>query len=106
MAFFSQITYSVNSFGHMFGSRPFETRDESRNNWILALLGFGDGWHNNHHAFPAMAYHGMRRREVDLSALVIRLLAALGLVWNVKSLPSERLVERRRRRTFLAEADR
>jgi stearoyl-CoA desaturase (delta-9 desaturase) len=105
MAFFSQIAYSVNSFGHSFGSRPFDTKDESRNNWILAVLGFGDGWHNNHHAFPSMAYHGMRWRQIDPSALVIRLLAALGLVWNVKS-PPARLVERRRRSVVLAEADR
>jgi stearoyl-CoA desaturase (Delta-9 desaturase) len=105
MAFFSQVAYSVNSFGHCFGSRPFATKDESRNNWILALLGFGDGWHNNHHAFPSMAYHGMGWRQVDPSALVIRLLAKLGLVWNVK-LPPQRLVERRRRSVVLAEAER
>lgn len=105
MAFFSQIAYSVNSFGHTFGSRPFDTNDNSRNNWILAVLGFGDGWHNNHHAFPSMAYHGIRLREFDPSALVIRLLAALGLVWNVKR-PPARLVERRRRAPALAEADR
>jgi len=105
MAFFSQIAYSVNSFGHSFGSRPFETKDESRNNWILALFSFGDGWHNNHHAFPSMAYHGMRLRQFDPSALVIRLLARLGLVWNVK-VPPARLVERRRRTLVLAEADR
>jgi stearoyl-CoA desaturase (Delta-9 desaturase) len=96
MAFFSQVAYSVNTFGHCFGSRAFETTDESRNNWILALLAFGDGWHNNHHAFPSMAYHGMRARQFDPSGYVIRALAALGLAWNVK-LPSPRLVERRRR---------
>ena len=94
MAFFSQVAYSVNSFGHAFGSRAFETTDESRNNWILAVLAFGDGWHNNHHAFPSMAFHGMRRRQVDLSGFVIRVLAALGLVWNVKR-PDPRVVERR-----------
>ena len=105
MAFFSQVAYSVNSFGHTFGSRPFETKDESRNNWILAVLGFGDGWHNNHHAFPSMAYHGMHWRQVDPSALVIRLLARLGLAWNVKA-PSTPLVERRRKRLLLAQADR
>lgn len=105
MAFFSQIAYSVNSFGHSFGSRPFETKDESRNNWFLAVLSFGDGWHNNHHAFPSMASHGMGRWQVDPSALMIRLLAAVGLVWNVKS-PSPRLVERRRRGFALAEAER
>ena len=106
MAFFSQITYSVNSIGHMFGSQPFQTKDESRNNWVLAVLGFGDGWHNNHHAFPAMASHGMRRREIDPSALVIRVLESLGLVWNVKSVPPEPLVERKRRGSGLAEAKR
>ena len=90
MAFFSQVAYSVNSFGHAFGSRAFETTDESRNNWILAVLAFGDGWHNNHHAFPSMAFHGMRRRQIDLSGFVIRVLAALGLVWNVKR-PNPRL---------------
>jgi stearoyl-CoA desaturase (Delta-9 desaturase) len=95
LAFFSQVAYSVNSFGHTFGARPFRTHDESRNNWILAVLGFGDGWHNNHHAFPSMAYHGMRRWEFDPSGLVIRLLAALGLAWNVK-IPSAAVVERRR----------
>jgi stearoyl-CoA desaturase (delta-9 desaturase) len=105
MAFFSQVAYSVNSFGHSFGSRAFETTDESRNNWILAVLVFGDGWHNNHHAFPSMAYHGMRWRQVDLSGYVIRVLAALGLVWNVKR-PHPRLVERRRRSTVAVEAER
>jgi stearoyl-CoA desaturase (Delta-9 desaturase) len=104
MAFFSQVAYSVNSFGHSFGSRPFQTKDESRNNWILALLGFGDGWHNNHHAFPSMAYHGMTWRQVDPSGLAIRTLAKLGLAWNVK-LPSEQLVERRRRTLVAAEAE-
>jgi stearoyl-CoA desaturase (delta-9 desaturase) len=105
LAFFSQIAYSVNSFGHTFGSRPFATKDESRNNWFLALFSFGDGWHNNHHAFPSMAYHGMGWRQFDPSALVIRLLARLGLVWDVKQ-PPARLVERRRRSLALAEADR
>ena len=88
MAFFSQVAYSVNSFGHSFGSRAFETTDESRNNWILALLAFGDGWHNNHHAFPSMAYHGMRARQFDPSGYVIRALAALGLAWNVRAAQS------------------
>jgi stearoyl-CoA desaturase (delta-9 desaturase) len=104
IAFLNQIGFSVNSFGHSFGSQPFETKDESRNNWVLAVLGFGDGWHNNHHAFPSMACHGMTRRQFDPSAFVIRLLAAVGLAWNVKS-PPVALVERRRRDLVLAEAD-
>src|SRR5215208_2960479 len=95
MAFFSQIAYSVNSFGHTFGSRPFDTNDQSRNNWILALPSFGDGWHNNHHAFPSMAYHGMGWRQLDLSALVLRLLVRLRLAWNVK-LPAPTALERAR----------
>lgn len=105
MAFFSQVAYSVNSFGHSFGSRAFETTDQSRNNWILAVLVFGDGWHNNHHAFPSMAFHGMRGCQVDPSGYVIRVLAALGLVWNVKR-PNPQLVERRRRTPLEVEAER
>jgi stearoyl-CoA desaturase (delta-9 desaturase) len=105
IALFNQVSFSVNSIGHTFGSHPFETKDESRNNGVLAVLAFGDGWHNNHHAFPSMAYHGMSRRQFDASALVIRLLGALGLVWNVKC-PPPALVEKRRRELVLAEADR
>jgi stearoyl-CoA desaturase (delta-9 desaturase) len=60
------------------------------------LLAFGEGWHHNHHAFPAMAYHGMNWRQFDLSAIVIKLLSCLGLARNVKQ-PSPELVERRRK---------
>ena len=96
IAFATHATFTVNSICHMFGSRPFETHDESRNNPVIGLLALGEGWHNNHHAFPSMAYHGMRPRELDVSGLVIRLLVRLGLAWNVK-VPSPRAVERRRR---------
>jgi stearoyl-CoA desaturase (delta-9 desaturase) len=92
----NHVTFSVNSICHTFGERPFETSDESRNNWLIGLLAFGEGWHNNHHAFPAMALHGMGWRQFDLNGLVIRALAATGLAWNVK-MPSPDLVERRRR---------
>lgn len=92
----NHVSWSVNSVCHMFGDRPFDIKDESRNNWLLGVLAFGEGWHHNHHAFPAMAYHGMTRRQPDLTALIIRLLHRLGLVWNVK-LPSTELVARRRR---------
>jgi stearoyl-CoA desaturase (Delta-9 desaturase) len=101
IAFTSQVAFAVNSIGHMFGSRPFETKDESRNNWFLALLSFGDGWHNNHHAFPTMAFHGMQRYEVDPAGLLIRALARLRLAWDIKT-PPERLVERRRRKAAFA----
>jgi stearoyl-CoA desaturase (delta-9 desaturase) len=93
----NHITWSVNSVCHTFGDQPFDIKDESRNNWLVGLLAFGEGWHHNHHAFPAMAYHGMTRRQFDLTALLIRLLVRLRLAWNVKA-PSAELVERRRRK--------
>lgn len=77
------ITWSVNSICHTFGQRPFNTNDASRNNWIVGLFAFGEGWHNNHHAFPRSAFHGLRWWQVDLSAYLIRLMEATGLVWNV-----------------------
>ena len=82
------ITWSINSICHMFGSRPYKARDESRNNFLLALPSFGESWHNNHHAFPASAIFGLDRRQLDLGALTIRLFERLGLVWNVNA-PNE-----------------
>jgi len=80
-------TWCVNSVCHTWGSRPNATRDESRNVWWVGLLTFGEGWHNNHHARPASALHGWRWYEVDLSGYVIRLLARLGLIWQVVRAP-------------------
>jgi stearoyl-CoA desaturase (delta-9 desaturase) len=77
------LTWSVNSVCHMFGSRMFRTTDESRNNFICALLGFGEGNHNNHHAFPQSACHGMNWRQPDLSYLVIMFLKWCGLATDV-----------------------
>jgi stearoyl-CoA desaturase (delta-9 desaturase) len=99
IGFTNHVAFAVNSLGHTFGSQPFETHDRSRNNWFLAALSFGDGWHNNHHAFPAMASHGMSRLQVDPAGLAIAALARLGLVWNVKSRPDPRAVARRLRPT-------
>jgi stearoyl-CoA desaturase (delta-9 desaturase) len=83
-------TWSVNSVCHMYGSRPFATGDESRNNWAVALVTLGEGWHHNHHAFPTSARHGLRLRQVDLSYALIRALEALGLARNVRRpAPSE-----------------
>jgi stearoyl-CoA desaturase (Delta-9 desaturase) len=78
------VTFAVNSVCHRYGSRPFRTGDLSTNNWVVGILGHGEGWHNNHHAFPTSAFHGLRWWEFDLSAYVIRALAALRLAWNVK----------------------
>jgi stearoyl-CoA desaturase (delta-9 desaturase) len=77
------ITYSINSLCHFFGRRRFATDDESRNLGWLALPSLGEAWHNNHHAFPTSAAHGLRWWEVDLSSLVIRGLERAGLVWDV-----------------------
>jgi stearoyl-CoA desaturase (delta-9 desaturase) len=84
------VTYSINSLCHFFGRRRFETGDESRNLAWLALPSFGEAWHNNHHAFPTSAEHGLRWWEIDVSALVIRGLARLGLAWDVVRVPPER----------------
>jgi stearoyl-CoA desaturase (delta-9 desaturase) len=96
IAFGNHMTFAINSVCHTFGTRPFETRDESRNNWFMGTVGLGEGWHNNHHAFPSSASHGLSWRQPDLSALTIRLLALLGLAWDVKGV-DEKSIERRRR---------
>jgi stearoyl-CoA desaturase (delta-9 desaturase) len=88
------ITWSVNSICHQFGKRRFETPDESRNEWVVGLLGLGEGWHNNHHAFPESAFHGLAWYEVDLSGYLIRALAALRLVRDVRSPSKERILKR------------
>jgi stearoyl-CoA desaturase (delta-9 desaturase) len=84
------VTYSINSLCHFFGRRRFDTGDESRNLAWLAPLSLGEAWHNNHHAFPTSAEHGMRRGELDPSALVIRALEKTGLAWDVVRVPRER----------------
>jgi stearoyl-CoA desaturase (delta-9 desaturase) len=84
------VTYSINSLCHFFGRRRFDTKDESRNLAWLSLLSFGEAWHNNHHAFPTSARHGLRWWELDLSSLFIALLERLGLAWDVVRVPPER----------------
>ena len=84
------VTFSINSLCHFFGKRRFETGDESRNLFWLSLPTFGESWHNNHHAFPTSAMHGMRGWELDPSALVIRGLEKLGLAWDVVRIDPER----------------
>jgi stearoyl-CoA desaturase (delta-9 desaturase) len=86
------VTYSINSLCHFFGRRRFETGDESSNVFWLALPSLGEAWHNNHHAFPTSAAHGLRWWEVDLSSLVIRGLERVGLAWDVVRVTPERQV--------------
>jgi stearoyl-CoA desaturase (delta-9 desaturase) len=88
------VTWSVNSVCHFFGSRRFETDDHSTNVFWLALPSLGESWHHNHHAFPRSAEHGLRRWELDPSAMVIRAMERLGLAWNVVRISPERQTER------------
>jgi stearoyl-CoA desaturase (Delta-9 desaturase) len=88
------VTYSINSLCHFFGRRDFPTDDESRNLLWLAPLSLGESWHNNHHAFPTSARHGLRFWQIDISAAVIRLLEATGLAWDVQRPSPERIAAR------------
>jgi len=77
------VTWLVNSASHIWGYRSYETDDDSRNLWWVGLLAFGEGWHNNHHAFPGRARHGHRWWELDNTWLTIRALEWLGLATDV-----------------------
>lgn len=81
-------TWFVNSASHMFGYRNYESKDDSRNNWWVAIIAYGEGWHNNHHAHPRLAQHGHKWWEFDATYQVIRLLRAVGLVKDVVDLKS------------------
>ncbi len=94
MLLLHHVTYSINSICHVFGRRPYDSGDRSGNVAWLALASLGESWHNNHHAFPTSAHHGLRWWQVDLSALVIRGLERLGLAWNVVR-PSEARQQRK-----------
>ncbi|MBL0042383.1 MAG: fatty acid desaturase [Xanthomonadales bacterium] len=82
-------TVTINSFAHRFGSRRYKTRDDSRNNWLLALITFGEGWHNNHHHFPGSARNGFFWWEYDLTFYVLKLMSVCRLVWDLKSVPPQ-----------------
>jgi len=93
----NQAAWCVGSLSHMIGSRPFVTKDDSANNWPVAILTFGEGLQNNHHAFPGAYRHAMRWWEPDLSAWVIALLAKTGIVWDLK-MPDRNKINSRLRR--------
>ena len=91
-------TFSINSLCHFYGRRPFATRDESRNLAWLAPIAFGEAWHNNHHAFPTSARHGLGRRQVDPSAWLITALERCHLAWDVVRIsPARQAVKARAR---------
>jgi stearoyl-CoA desaturase (delta-9 desaturase) len=79
----------VNSLAHLWGSRRYSTRDQSRNNWLIAIITLGEGWHNNHHHFPGSVKQGFYWWEVDLTYYGLKILASLGLIWNLKQVPLE-----------------
>ncbi|ROH88025.1 acyl-CoA desaturase [Pseudomethylobacillus aquaticus] len=82
-------TFSVNSLAHGWGSRRYPTRDESRNNFLLAILTLGEGWHNNHHHYPGAARQGFYWWEIDLTYYGLQMLRAMGLIWDLRPVPSK-----------------
>lgn len=86
------VTYLVNSATHLFGSRRFETKDDSRNSLLIALLTFGEGWHNNHHHYPNSTRQGFYWWEIDITYYILQVMNMLGLVWDLKAVP-QRILE-------------
>ncbi|MDJ0661419.1 MAG: acyl-CoA desaturase [Crocosphaera sp.] len=84
--------YTINSFGHVFGKTFIKSDDNSKNNLLLALLTFGEGWHNNHHGFPHSAKFGLKWWQIDLGYWFIKVLQWIGLAWEVK-IPSHEMIE-------------
>jgi stearoyl-CoA desaturase (Delta-9 desaturase) len=95
MFFVHHVTWSVNSVCHTFGRRTFATTDRSRNQWTIGLLGMGEGWHNNHHAFPRSAVHGLDRWQLDVSAWLIGGLEMLGLATDVQRIAPATIARKR-----------
>lgn len=97
-------TFVINSLTHVIGTRRFETDDESRNNLILALITLGEGWHNNHHRYPASERQGFYWYEIDLSHMALRLLSFFGIVWDLKSPPKRIYDEAEERKNKLLQS--
>jgi stearoyl-CoA desaturase (delta-9 desaturase) len=90
------VTWSINSICHLWGSQPFRTGDQSRNNFLFGVLGFGEGWHNNHHAFPTSARFGLQWWQIDLGYWFISVLVLLGLASTERHSGKSRLNPRER----------
>lgn len=82
-------TFTVNSLAHVWGKRRYATRDQSRNNWFIALITLGEGWHNNHHHYPGAAKQGFYWWEFDITYYGLKLLATCGFIWNLRTVPLE-----------------
>jgi stearoyl-CoA desaturase (delta-9 desaturase) len=83
----SHCTYTINSLSHVFGTQRYKTGDTSRNNWFLAILTLGEGWHNNHHHYPNSARQGFFWWEYDITYYMLKLLSWLGIIWDLKPVP-------------------
>ena len=81
-------TFSINSLSHMIGGKRYETGDESRNSFILALVTLGEGWHNNHHYYQVSARQGFFWWEIDITYYLLKILSYLGLIWDLKPVPN------------------
>ena len=90
-------TFTINSLSHIIGRRRYETEDDSKNNWVLAILTMGEGWHNNHHYYMNSTNQGFFWWEVDLSYMILRALAAVGIVWDLRK-PPQHILEARPKR--------
>jgi stearoyl-CoA desaturase (Delta-9 desaturase) len=80
-------TFTINSLSHMWGSRRYQTKDDSRNNWVLALITLGEGWHNNHHHYMHSTRQGFMWWEIDITFYILWLCSKLGLVWDLRTVP-------------------
>jgi stearoyl-CoA desaturase (delta-9 desaturase) len=80
-------TCTINSLSHVYGSQRYETGDDSRNNFLLALITMGEGWHNNHHYYPASTRQGFYWWEIDMTYYGLKLLEQMGLVWDIRGVP-------------------
>jgi len=88
------ITFTINSIAHCSGHRRFNTRDDSRNNFLLAILTFGEGWHNNHHFYPVSARQGFVWWEIDMTYYILQLLEKIGLIWDLRPVPQRVMRQR------------
>jgi stearoyl-CoA desaturase (Delta-9 desaturase) len=84
-------TFTINSLSHLFGARRYDTSDTSKNNWLLAILTLGEGWHNNHHHFMASARQGFFWWEIDITYYLLTMLSWVGLVWDLRKVPAHML---------------
>ena len=87
------VTYLVNSATHLIGSRRFQTKDDSRNSLVIALLTFGEGWHNNHHHYPNSVRQGFYWWEIDITWYILKMMSWLGLVWELRPVPKRILLQ-------------